>query len=171
VLLTQGSYDSERTGVDRDTLRTRTLATIRHFAASNRLTGGDQWGRTLFFDTTFQSYFVMAAKLLWSELDATTRSHVDALLRGQAEYTDGLGTGDDPASGSWTPHGLTGGFEGDTKLEEMGVYTQSLAPALAWAGDDARHAAWSERFGTWSRNEAGLPPADLANPALVDGVP
>ncbi|WP_129284961.1 discoidin domain-containing protein [Streptomyces sp. GZWMJZ-114] len=171
VLLTHGRYDSELTGIDRDTLRTRTLATIRHFAASNRLTGGDQWGRTLFFDTTFQSYFVMAAKLLWSELDGTTRGHVDALLRGQAAYTDGLGTGDDPASGSWTPHGLTGGFEGDTKLEEMGVYTQSLAPALAWAGDDARHGAWSDRFGTWSRNEAGLPPADLANPALVDGVP
>ncbi|MET7413284.1 discoidin domain-containing protein [Streptomyces rubiginosohelvolus] len=171
VLLTRGSYDAELAGVDRDTLKRRTLATLRHFAASNRLTGGTQWGRTLFFDTTFQSYFVLAARLLWDELDERTRSLVDTIVREQAAYTHALGTGDDPASGSWTPNGLTGGHVGDTKLEEMGIYAQALAPALAWAPDDRRRSEWAADYGTWSRNEAGLPEADLANPARVDGVP
>ncbi|WP_306319605.1 MULTISPECIES: discoidin domain-containing protein [unclassified Streptomyces] len=170
VLLTHGTYDSARAGVDRDTLKARTLATIRHFAASNRLTGGTEWGRKLFFDTTFQSYFVLAARLLWDELDATTRSRVDTITREQAAYTTSLGTGDDPDSGDWTPNGLKGGHAGDTKLEEMGLYAQTLAPALAWAPDDPRRGDWESGYGVWSRNEAGLPPADLANPALVDGV-
>jgi hypothetical protein len=171
VLLTHGSYDSDRAGVDEKTLKARTIATIQHFAASNRLTGGTQWGRTLFFDTTFQLYFVLAARLLWDELDAATRTNVDTIAREQAAYTTGLGTGNDPNSGSWTPNGLLGGHQGDTKLEEMGVYAQSLAPGLAWATDDARHADWDKVFGTWSRNETGLPQADLVNPARVDGVP
>ncbi|WP_210592401.1 discoidin domain-containing protein [Streptomyces sp. GESEQ-35] len=170
VLLTRGAYDDERAGVDKDTLRTRTLATVKHFAASNRLAGGTQWGRKLFWDTTFQSYFVLAARLLWDDLDEATRRDVDAIVREQAQYTAQLGTGDDPDSGDWTPHGLSGGFEGDTKLEEMGVYTQSLAPGLAWASDDPRYGAWRDAFGRWGRNEAGLPAADLANPARVDGV-
>jgi hypothetical protein len=170
VLLTRGPYDAERAGVDKDTLHARTVATIKHFAASNRLTGGTEWGRTLFWDTTFQSYFGLAARLLWDDLDETTRRDVDTIAREQAQYTTQLGTADDPASAGWTPHGLSGGFEGDTKLEEMGVYTQSLAPALAWAGDDARYTAWRAAFGRWSRNEAGLPAADLANPARVDGI-
>ncbi|WP_406337137.1 discoidin domain-containing protein [Streptomyces sp. NBC_00649] len=170
VLLTHGTYDSEPAGIDRDTLKARTLATIRHFAASNRLTGGTQWGRKLFFDTTFQSYFVLAARLLWDDLDSATRTNVDTIVREQAAYTTKLGTGDDPDSGDWTPNGLQGGYVGDTKLEEMGLYAQTLAPALAWAPDDARRPDWESAYGTWSRNEAGLPPADLANPALVDGV-
>ncbi|MFE4545898.1 discoidin domain-containing protein [Streptomyces sp. NPDC056785] len=170
VLLTHGDFDSDRAGIDAATLKSRTIATIQHFAASNRLTGGTQWGRTLFFDTTFQLYFVLAARLLWDELDEATRAHVDTIAREQAAYTTGLGTGDDPNSGSWTPDGLLGGHVGDTKLEEMGVYAQSLAPGLAWATDDARHADWDKAFGKWSRNEAGLPQADLANPARVDGV-
>ncbi|MET9255390.1 discoidin domain-containing protein [Streptomyces sp. NPDC003717] len=170
VLLTHGTYDARRAGVDRDTLRQRTLATIRHFAASNRLTGGTEWGRKLFFDTTFQSYFVLAARLLWHDLDEATRADVDTIVREQAAYTASLGTGDDPDSGDWTPNGLTGGHVGDTKLEEMGLYAQTLAPALAWAPDDPRAKTWASWYGTWSRNEAGLPPADLANPALVDGV-
>nr|WSY49066.1 discoidin domain-containing protein [Streptomyces sp. NBC_00886] len=170
VLLTRGPYDAERAGVGKDILRTRTVATLRHFAASNRLTGGTEWGRTLFFDTTFQSYFVLAARLLWDDLDAATRQNVDTIVREQAQYTAQLGTADDPASAGWTPHGLSGGFEGDTKLEEMGVYAQSLAPGLAWASDDPRYAAWRAAFGRWSRNEAGLPAADLANPARVDGI-
>ncbi|MET9137271.1 discoidin domain-containing protein [Streptomyces parvulus] len=171
VLLTHGTYDEDEAGVDRETLRRRTLATLRHFAASNRLTGGTQWGRTLFFDTTFQSYFILAARLLWDELDAATRAAVDTITREQAAYTHSLGTGDDPASGDWTPNGLAGGHVGDTKLEEMGLYAQTLAPALAWAPDDRRRADWAADYGTWSRNEGGLPAADLANPARVDGVP
>ncbi|MFE2375317.1 discoidin domain-containing protein [Streptomyces sp. NPDC059398] len=171
LLLTRGTYDADAAGVDEATLRARTLATIRHFAASNRLTGGTEWGRTLFFDTTFQSYFILAARLLWSGLDEKTRANVDTIARAQARYTTSLGTGDDPASGSWTPHGATGGFQGDTKLEEMGVYAQSLAPGLAWAPSDPQQDAWRAAFGRWSRNETGLPAADLANPARVDGVP
>ncbi|MFJ4716817.1 discoidin domain-containing protein [Streptomyces sp. NPDC088785] len=171
LLLTHGTYDADLAGIDRAELARRTLATLRHFAASNRLTGGTEWGRTLFFDTTFQLYFVLAARLLWDDLDAATRANVDRITREQAAYTQALGTGDDPASGSWTPDGLDGGHVGDTKLEEMGVYAQSLAPALAWAPDDDRAADWADTYGRWSRNETGLPPADLANPALVDGVP
>ncbi|MGZ3144255.1 discoidin domain-containing protein [Lentzea chajnantorensis] len=168
VLLTRGTYDAALAGVEKEVLRQRTLATIRHFAASNVLTGGTEWGKTLFWDTTFQSYFVLAARLLWHELDAATRANVETIARGQADYTTSLGTGNDPRSGSWTPNGLTGGHRGDTKLEEMGVYAQALAPGLAWHGDGS---GWREAFGRWSRNEAGLPAADLANPALVDGVP
>ncbi|MEV0039752.1 hypothetical protein AB0H70_27955, partial [Streptomyces sp. NPDC050804] len=170
LLLTRGTYDAERAGIDKETLRSRTLATLAHFAASNRLTGGTEWGRTLFFDTTFQLYFVLAARLLWDQLDDTTRTNIDTIVRAQAAYTTALGTANDPASGGWTPNGLTGGHVGDTKLEEMGVYAQSLAPGLAWATDDPGHDAWSDAFGWWSRNEAGLPVADRANPALVDGV-
>ncbi|MGC8922953.1 discoidin domain-containing protein [Streptomyces sp. PG2] len=171
VLLTRGGYDADRAGIDKQVLKARTIATIKHFAASNRLTGGTQWGRTLFFDTTFQLYFVLAARLLWDDLDETTRAHVDTIAREQAAYTTALGTGNDPASGSWTPRGLLGGHEGDTKLEEMGVYAQSLAPGLAWAADDPRHGDWTAAFGAWSRNETGLPQADLVNPARVDGAP
>ncbi|MFD7924179.1 discoidin domain-containing protein [Streptomyces sp. NPDC059740] len=171
LLLTRGGYDAELAGVDRETLRSRTLATLSHFAAFNRLTGGSEWGRTLFFDTTFQLYFVLAARLLWDELDGPTRERVDTIVREQARYTASLGTGDDPASGDWTPNGLLGGHVGDTKLEEMGVYAQSLAPGLAWAQDDADHEVWRAAYGRWSRNETGLPAADRANPALVDGVP
>ncbi|MCL7382098.1 discoidin domain-containing protein [Streptomyces sp. 35G-GA-8] len=170
VLLTHGTYDSDRAGTDAGTLKTRTLATIRHFAATNRLVGGSEWGRTLFFDTTFQLYFLLASRLLWDDLDDTTRAHIDTITREQAAYTAGLGTGNDPASGGWTPNGQLGGHQEDTKLEEMGVYAQALAPALAWGTGDARHATWARAFGAWSRNEGGLPQADLANPALVDGV-
>jgi hypothetical protein len=167
VLVTRGDYDEQVAGISRDLLRSRTIATIRHFAASNVLAGGAEWGKTLFWDTTFQSYFVLAARLLWSDLDATTRSTVDTIARGQAEYTASLGTGDDPQSGGWTPNGTAGGFQGDTKLEEMGVYAQALAPGLAWS--DQVPDAWRAAFGRWSRNMAGLPAADVANPSVVDG--
>ncbi|MEU3643897.1 discoidin domain-containing protein [Lentzea sp. NPDC034063] len=166
VLLTRGSYDASLAGVEKDVLRDHTLATIKHFAASNVLAGGTEWGKTLFWDTTFQSYFVLAARLLWPDLDAQTRANVEVIARGQADYTTSLGTGNDPRSGSWTPNGLTGGHRGDTKLEEMGVYAQALAPGLAWHGDGT---GWREAFTRWSRNEAGLPAADLANPSTVDG--
>ncbi|MGW6935483.1 discoidin domain-containing protein [Lentzea sp. NPDC054927] len=168
VLLTRGNYDAALAGVEKDVLREHTLATIKHFAASNVLAGGGEWGKTLFWDTTFQSYFVLAARLLWPDLDPATRSDVEVIARGQADYTTSLGTGNDPRSGSWTPNGSSGGFRGDTKLEEMGVYAQALAPGLAWHGDGP---GWREAFGRWSRNEAGLPAADLANPSTVDGVP
>ncbi|MCR6489307.1 discoidin domain-containing protein [Amycolatopsis sp. OK19-0408] len=171
LLLTRPGYDAAIAGVSQQTLKAHTLATIKHFAASNLLTGGTEWGRRLFFDTTFQSYFLLAARLLWTDLDDTTKQNVERITTGQAAYTTALGTNDDPASGSWTPNHLLGGFQGDTKLEEMGVYAQSLAPALAWAPQDPSANDWRAAFGAWSRNETGLPAADLANPRVVDGVP
>lgn len=171
LLLTRDGYDAAEAGIDASTLRSRTLATITHYASTNKLVGGTEWGKKLFFDTTFQSYFVLAARLLWTELDEATRTNIETIAREQAQFTTSLGTADDPASGSWTPHGATGDWVGDTKLEEMGVYAQSLAPGLAWSADDPRAAAWRAQYGLWSRNEAGLPPADLANPALLDGAP
>ncbi|WP_435178905.1 discoidin domain-containing protein [Actinacidiphila sp. bgisy145] len=169
VLLTHGSYDADRAGIDAATLKDRTVASIRHFAVSNRNNGGTEWGRTLFFDTTFQLYFALAARLLWDDLDAATQGHVDALIREQAAYTTSLGTGDDPLSSPWTPNGLKGGWSGDTKVDEMGVYAQSLVPALVWAQDDPRYPDWLAAYRSWARNETGLPAADLANPATVDG--
>ncbi|WP_433220892.1 discoidin domain-containing protein [Dactylosporangium sp. CS-047395] len=170
VLLTTDGYDAALAGVDAATLQARTVATISRFAASNRLAGGSEWGRQLFWDSTFELYFVLAARLLWTSLDAATRADVDAIARGQAAYAYGLGTGNDPLSGSWTPNGSTGGYLGDTKLEEMGVYAQALAPGLAWAPDgDAEAARWRERFVFWAANASGLPAADRANPAVIDG--
>jgi len=169
VLVTRGAYDAQAAGIGRDVLKARTIATIRHFAGSNVLCGGTEWGETLFWDTTFQSYFVVAARLLWADLDTTTRSQVDTIVRAQADYTTSLGAGDDPRSAGWTPNGTVGGFRGDTKLEEMGVYAQSLAPALAWAATVP--VAWRTAFDRWGRNMTGLAAADLANPTLVDGLP
>ncbi|MEU4673248.1 discoidin domain-containing protein [Amycolatopsis sp. NPDC023774] len=170
VLLTRDGYDAAVTGVEREVLHRHTVDTIRHFAASNLVTGGTEWGRRLFFDTTFQSYFQLAGRLLWHDLDAATRANLDDIAAGQAAYTAALGTGDDPLSGDWTPNGLAGGHVGDTKLEEMGVYAQALAPGMAWAAKDPRAAQWREWFGRWNRNETALPAADLANPRVVDGV-
>ncbi len=170
VLLTSPGYDAAQAGVDAATLRTRTIATITRFAATNRLAGGTEWGRRLFWDSTFELYFVLAARLLWAGLDAATRGNVETIARGQAAYAYGLGTGNDPLSGSWSPNGSAGGWTGDTKLEEMGVYAQALAPGLAWApAGDADAARWQERFVFWAANAGGLPAADRANPALIDG--
>ncbi|MFC5001976.1 discoidin domain-containing protein [Dactylosporangium cerinum] len=170
VLLTTDGYDADLAGVDAATLRSRTLATITRFAATNTLAGGTEWGKRLFWDSTFELYFVLAARLLWAELSATTRANVDAIARGQAAYAYGLGTGNDPLSGSWTPNGSTGGYLGDTKLEEMGVYAQAIAPGLAWAPTgDADATRWQERFVFWAANSSGLPAADRANPAVIDG--
>ncbi|MFC7490083.1 MULTISPECIES: discoidin domain-containing protein [unclassified Knoellia] len=171
VLLTRGGFDAAEAGIDEATLRSRTLATLRHFAASNRNVGGTEWGRTLFFDTTFQLYVQLAARLLWDELDEQTRDHMQAIALEQAQFTTALGAGKDPASGGWTTNGLKGGWVGDTKLEEMGVYAQAIAPGLAWGSEDPRWQDWFAAYGRWSRNEGGLPQADAANPALVDGIP
>ncbi len=170
LLLTRGQYDAQLAGVDAATLESHTLATIEHFAASNRLNGGSEWGKTLFFDTTFQLYFQLAGRLLWDRLDAATQANLDAIAQQQAAYTTSLGSGNDPASTGWTPNGYNGGWVGDTKLEEMGVYAQAIAPGLAWAPRAADAEDWRAAFGRWSRNETGLPAADHANPTVVDGV-
>jgi hypothetical protein len=162
VLLTSGGYDADLAGVDRGTLRARTLATIKRFAATNRLAGGREWGRQLFWDSVAQLYFVVAARLLWSELDDRTRGNVRAIAIGQADYTYGLNTADDPLSRGWSPNGRQGGWLGDSRLAEMGVYAQALAPGIAWT--DNRD--WGSRFAFWMSNATGLPAADRANPAI-----
>ena len=162
VLLTVDGYDAKKAGVDRAKLAAQTLATIKRFAASNRLAGGTQWGRQLFWDATFELYFILAARLLWAELDGRTRANVDKIARGQAAYAYGLNAGDDPVSAGWSPDGKSGGFVGDSKLAEMGVYAQALAPGLAWTEEDG----WRDRFQFWVSNASGLPAADLANPAV-----
>ena len=171
VLLTHGTYDASVAGVDAATLKAQTLATISHFAASNVLNGGTEWGETMFFDSTFELYFILAAKLLWDELDAPTQTLVDQMAAAQAAYTTALGTADDPRSPGWSPNGLAGNWQSDTKVDEMAVYAQCLGPAVAWLPDHPDAASWSTGLTTWMLNDTGLPPADQANPTLVDGRP
>jgi hypothetical protein len=171
VLLTHGDYDATAAGVDAATLKAHTLATITHFAASNVLTGGAEWGETMFFDSTFELYFVLAAKLLWSELDSTTQANVDTIAAGQADYTTALGTADDPRSPGWSPNKLLGGWQSDTKVDEMAVYAQCYGPAVAWLPQHANAATWRTWLNTWLLNDTGLPPADAANSAVVAGKP
>jgi hypothetical protein len=169
VLLGMDDYDPRLADVDAPTLRAKTVATIQRFAATNRLAGGTEWGRRLFWDSTFELYFVLAARLIWDDLDEQTQANVERIAAGQASYAYGLGADDDPLSAGWSPNGTAGGWIGDTKLEEMGVYAQALAPGLAWAGDDEAAEGWRERFLFWATNASALPVADRANPAVVDG--
>ena len=171
VLLTHGDYDPSVAGIDAPTLHAQTVATITHFAASNVLTGGGEWGETMFFDSTFELYFVLAAKLLWDDLDAMTQAHVDTIAAGQAAYATAVGTGNDPRSPGWTPNGLSGGWQGDTKVDEMAVYAQCLGPALAWLPDHPSADTWAADLNSWLLNDTGLPQADQANPTVVDGRP
>lgn len=172
VLLTHGEYDADLAGVPEDTLREHTLATIEHYAATNRLVDPDgTWGRQLFWDSTFQSYFLAAGTLLWDELDPTTRANLTTIATGQSRYTADLDFTDDPMSGSWTTEWPEGKYRGDTAQEEVGVYTQALAPGLAWAPDDADAGRWAEQLADWGRNAAGQPTADRNNPAVVAGKP
>ncbi|WP_239158808.1 discoidin domain-containing protein [Winogradskya humida] len=169
VLLGLDDYDARSTGIDADTLRARTVATIQRYSATNRIVGGTEWGKQLFWDSTFELYFVLAARLLWKDLDPATRANVQAIAEGQAAYAYALGTRDDPLSDGRSPNGITGAWKGDTKLADMGVYAQALAPGLAWAGDNASAPDWRDRFLLWRANASGLPVADRANPAVVDG--
>lgn len=178
VLLTHGTYDADLAGVDRETLADHTLRTIRHFAATNFWAtgatwggGGYEWGGRVFWDGTFESYFVAAARLLWDDLDAATRAHVDAVAVGGAQYVAGLGAGEDPRSGGWSSNGLTGGHRGDSKIEEMGAKSMPLATGLAYHPDHPDAGAWREWLTRWLSNMTGLPSADRENDTLLDGRP
>lgn len=160
VLLGADGYDPDLAGVDRTTLRRRTLATIRRFAATNRLAGGTGWGRRLFWDSTAELHLVLAARLLWAGLDQRTRTRIAAIASGQAAYAFGLAFAEDPLSGGRSPNG---GF----KIVESAVHAQAIAPGLAWGRNDA---ALRERFAFWAANASALPAADRANLARVDGV-
>ncbi|HWS51342.1 MAG TPA: discoidin domain-containing protein [Microbacterium sp.] len=172
VLLTHGEYDAQVAGISKEQLRRRTLDTIRYYAAKNRFVDPNgTWGKRLFWDSTFQSYFLDAGRVLWDQLDAQTQQNLETIAVGQSGYTSDLNYGNDPLSGSWTADWPTGKHVGDTAQEEAGVYTQSLAPGLAWAPDHVDAARWEEQLGDWVRNAAGQPTADLNNPAIVAGKP
>src|SRR5690606_36315454 len=91
----------------------------------------------------------------------TTRANLTTIATEQSRYTADLDFGNDPLSGSWTADWPTGKYLGDTAQEEVGVYTQALAPGLAWAPDDPDAARWAEQLGDWGRN----------TPAVVAGKP
>ena len=184
VLLVVPGYDADKAGIDRRTLRRRTVATIKRYASTNRLAGGTDWGRQLFWDSTFELYLVLAARLLWSVLDDRTRADIESITIGQAAYAYELGTGDDPMSTGRSPNGEQGGWTGDTKLPEMGAYAQALAPGIAWIDPPAGSVApsggsgagssrspeddgWPARFESWIANASGLPVADRANPEVA----
>jgi hypothetical protein len=166
-----GQYDPSITGVSEGTLEAHTVSDIRYWAAQDRLTGGARWGKTMFFDSTFELYFEAAAELMWSDLDSATQANVDQIMVGQADYTAGLGAGNDPLSPGWTPDGFAGNWQGDTKIDEMAVYAQSLAPAVAWDPSSPESPSWTNLLQRWTLNQTGLPPADQANPTVVAGQP
>lgn len=178
VLLTHGDYDAGLAGVDRDTLADHTVRTIRHFAATNFWAtgatwggGGYEWGGRIFWDGTFESYFVAAARLLWPSLDQSTKDNVDAIAVGGAEYVVGLGAAEDPRSGGWSSNGLAGGYRGDSKIEEMGAKSMPIATGLAYFPDHPNAGAWREWLTRWLSNMTGLPSADRDNHTLIDGRP
>ncbi|MFC5752408.1 discoidin domain-containing protein [Actinomadura rugatobispora] len=166
VLLEYGVYDPAIAGVTAATLRDHTLRTIEYAAARNRwIDPAGTWGRTVYWDSTMETYFVAAAKMLWSGLTSATRSRIDRIIRSAADAI--------VAAGDTDPHtnGLRGGYRGDTKMEEMGARTMPLATALAWLPDDPNAASWREWLTRWTANMGGLPPADRANPAPLNGRP
>ena len=167
VLLRYGNYDEQLAGISRDELRDHTLRTISACARLNRcVTATGAWGRVIYWDSTLASNFAGAAKLLWSDLDAQTRDSVDTIIRGEADYIVEIGAGHD---GSGTTNGLRGGYQGDTKMEEMGNRSMPLAAALAWLPDDPSAPSWEEWLHLWLLNMNGFPPADRANPAIAGG--
>lgn len=169
VLLRFGDYDPAVAGIDEATLHDHTVRTIAHYAASNYYNGGTEWGRPLFWSATYAVYFGCAAHLLWDDLTAQTRDQVTALLAGTAGYDADLGTADDPASNGWTTNGLSGGYQGDTKLEEMGNKGMAFAAALAFVPHHPDAANWRTWLDTWMSNMTGLPVSDENNPTVVDG--
>lgn len=178
VLVTQGRYDADLAGVERDVLADHTVRTIRHFAATNFWAtgsawgdGGYEWGGRIFWDGTFESYFVAAARLLWDQLDESTRDNVAAISVGGAEYVVGLGAAEDPRSGGWSSNGLAGGYRGDSKIEEMGAKSMPIATGLAYFPDHPNAGAWREWLTRWLANMTGLPSADRDNHTLLDGRP
>ena len=178
VVLTQGTYDAELAGIDEDTLRDHTLRTIAYAAATNFFAtgstwgdGGYAWGGRIFWDNTFESYFVAAAKLMWSELDQSTRDNVDRIAVGGADYVVGLAATEDPRSGTWSSNGLTGGYRSDSKIEEMGAKSMPIATGLAYFPDHPNAPKWREWHTRWLSNMTGLPAADQNNHTVIDGRP
>jgi F5/8 type C domain-containing protein len=178
VLLTMGQYDAELSGIDRDTLLDHTVRTIEHAAVTNFYAtgaewggGGYAWGGKIFWDGTMESYFVAAARLLWSRLSQQARDAVDAIAIGGADYVVSLGATEDPRSGGWSSNGLLGGWKNDSKIEEMGAKSMPLATGLAYFPNHPSAPAWREWLTRWMSNMTGLPSADRHNSTKLDGKP
>lgn len=169
VLLNFGDYDPNIAGIDKATLYDHTVRSITHYAASNYYNGGTQWGRPLFWNATYVAYFGYAAFLMWDALTSQTQDQIYRLLAGTAGYDAQLGTADDPASPGWTTNGLTGGYQGDTKLEEMGNKGMAFAAALAYVPNNTDAANWRMWLNTWMSNMTGLPVSDQNNATIVAG--
>lgn len=169
VLLTSGGYDEQLAGVSTATLRDHTVRTIRVAAAQSRwVTSSGSWGGRVYWDSTFESYFVAAARLLWSDLDATTQARVDTIVRSSANNLVSVGSGD---VDGWSTNGLAGGYAGDSKIEEMGMRSMPLAVGLAWLPGDSQAGRWREWHTRWLSNMGGLPVADRVNPTVLNGRP
>lgn len=171
VLLRYGSYDPQITGISRDELLDHTVRSISYAAANDRqVNPSGNWGATIYFDSTYESYVVAAAHLLWDDLDAQTRENIDTITRSQANYIASAGANPtDQSREGGTTNGLLGGYQSDSKIEEMGTRTMPLSAALAYLHDDSSAPSWREWLDRWSTNMNGLPVADEANPTLVDG--
>lgn len=165
VLLRFGQYDEDVAGFSRDELRRRTLSTIEKVAATNRFVDpvNGQWGARIYWDSTFEGYFVAAAKLLWDDLDPQTRDNVDRIIEGTADFIVDLGASDG------NTNGLAGAHVGNSRIEEMAAKSTPVALGLAYQPDDASAGDWREWLNLWTLNQAGLPAADEANPAVIDG--
>ncbi len=172
-LLTRGTYDAETRRSRPETLRKRTLATIKQFAATNRLTGGSVWGKQAVLRHDVPVVLRHAARLLWADLDDEVRADIDAITREQAQFTTGLGTADDPASGDWTPHGREPADSSATHqaLEEMGVYARSTLPPSRERRTIRATATGATRSAGGAATRPGCRPRTSRNPARVDGVP
>lgn len=166
VLLKFGTYDESATGVPRAQLQDHTLRSIAYAAAHNRFVNpsGD-WGENTFWDSTFESYLAAAAHLMWDDLDDQTRTNITAIVQGEADRMT------DPGLDVATTNYPTGGYVGDTKLEEFGTMTMPLAAALAYSPDHPHAPQWLDWLNRWMANMAGLPVADRVNPTPVAGTP
>ncbi len=172
LLLTRGGYDAERR---RHRRGHAALAHPRHHPPLRRLQPPDRRHRM--------------------GQDAVLRHHLPALLRarrppavGRAGRRDAAATSTPscanrprtpprwaPATTRCRPAGrptaCSGGYVGDTKLEEMGVYAQSLAPALAWAADDPRYPDWDACTARGAATRPVCRPPTWPTRRVVDGVP
>lgn len=167
VLLSHGTYDEQLAGVSKETLRDHTIRSIAYAAAKNRWVdpSGGTWGKTIYWDSTMETYFVAAAKMMWPDLTDTTRQQVDTIIRSAADNIVDLG------ANSPETNGLAGGYVGNTRMEEMGARTMPLAAALAWLPNDPRAGEWREWHARWMLNMGALPQADQANPTVIAGKP
>ena len=166
VLLKFGNYDPNVAGIDKATLYDHTVKTITYYAATSVFTGGTVWGKPLFWNATFVAYFGYAAFLLWDGLSSQTQQQVSQLLAATADYDAQVGTGDD---GSGKTNGLSGGYQADTKVEEMGNRGMAFATALAYVPGNANAGNWKTWLDTWMSNMTGFPVGDKNNPTVVDG--